>query len=143
MSGFGSGLKNSARVTWAARNTSGRSLIPLSTRSTSLMTGSYSISTSRMMPKRSPVRKCWVRVPWTMLHHIPRPFSLGIFCCDRTRTETSKGRVSPCGWYPAFCFAESSSLCANLVVTLYDALGQSLCTCVPGERVHLWQGVTH
>ena len=21
--------------------------------------------------------------------------------------------------------------------------GQSLCTCVPGERVHLWQGVTH
>ena len=24
---------------------------------------------------------------------------------------------------PAFCFAESSSLCANLVVTLYDALG--------------------
>ena len=68
MSGFGSGLKNSARVTWAARNTSGRSLIPLSTRSTSLMTGSYSTSTSRTMPKRSPVRKCWVRVPWTMLH---------------------------------------------------------------------------
>ena len=33
------------------------------------MTGSYSISTSRMMPKRSPVRKCWVRVLWTMLHH--------------------------------------------------------------------------
>ncbi len=26
------------------------------------------ISTSRMMPKRSPVRKCWVRVLWTMLH---------------------------------------------------------------------------
>ncbi len=72
MSGFGSGLKNSARVTWAARNTSGRSLIPLSTRSTSLMTGSYSISTSRMMPKRSPVRKYWVRVPWTMLHHTVR-----------------------------------------------------------------------
>ena len=47
--------------------------------------------------KRSPVRKCWVRVPWTMLHHIPRPFGLGIFCmCGqyRMRTETSKGRVS-------------------------------------------------
>ena len=33
------------------------------------MTGSYSISTSRMMPKRSPVRKCWVRVLWTMFQH--------------------------------------------------------------------------
>ena len=41
----------------------------LSTRSTSLMTGSYSISTSRMMPKRSPVRKCWVRVLWTMFQY--------------------------------------------------------------------------
>ena len=69
VSGFGSGLKNSARVTWAVRNTSGRSLIPLSTRSTSLMIGSCSTSTSRTMPRRSPVRKCWVRVLWTMLHH--------------------------------------------------------------------------
>lgn len=40
-----------------ALNTSGRSLIPLSTRSMSLMTGSYSISTSRTMPKRSPVKR--------------------------------------------------------------------------------------
>ena len=50
-------------------NTSGRSLIPLSTRSTSLTTGSCSISTSRMIPKPSPVKRCWVRVLWTMLHH--------------------------------------------------------------------------
>ena len=41
----------------AAQNTSGRSLIPLSTRSTSLMTGSYSISTSRTMPRRLPVKR--------------------------------------------------------------------------------------
>ena len=54
---------------------------PMSDETMSLMTGSYSISTSRMMPKRSPVRKCWVRVLWTMLHHILRPFGLGIFCC--------------------------------------------------------------
>ena len=55
-------------------------MIPLSTRSTSLMTGSCSISTSRMMPKRSPVRKCWVRVPWTMLHHeSPDQKGLGTF----------------------------------------------------------------
>lgn len=75
-------LENSARVTWAARNTSGRSLIPLSTRSTSLMTGSCSISTSWMMPKRSPVRKCWVRVLWTMLHQTrASDLGQGLFCC--------------------------------------------------------------
>ena len=44
--------------------------MPLSTRSTSLMTGSCSISTSRTIPKRSPVKRCWVRVLWRMLHHI-------------------------------------------------------------------------
>ena len=39
------------------------------------MTGSYSISTSRMMPKRSPVRKCWVRVLWTMFQYAEVEFT--------------------------------------------------------------------
>ena len=75
-------------------NTSGRSLIPLSTRSTSLTTGSCSISTSRTIPKPSPVKRCWVRVLWTMLHHIPRPFGLGIFCGGRYRTRTARAERS-------------------------------------------------
>ena len=44
-------------------------MIPVSTRSTSLTTGSCSISTSRTIPKPSPVKRCWVRVLWRMLHH--------------------------------------------------------------------------
>ena len=63
-----------------ALNTSGRSLIPLSTRSTFLTTGSCSISTSRTIPKPSPVKRCWVRVLWTMLHHeSPDQKGLGTF----------------------------------------------------------------
>ena len=35
-----------------------------------LTTGSCSISTSRTIPKPSPVKRCWVRVLWTMLRQI-------------------------------------------------------------------------
>lgn len=66
----------------------------LSTRSTSLMTGSYSISTSRMMSKRSPVRKCWVRVLWTMFQHAGIEFACGNHAVPMAQQQVDENAVA-------------------------------------------------
>ena len=58
------------------------------------MTGSYSISTSRMMPKRSPVRKSWVRVLWTMFQHAGVKFACGDHTVPVTQQQIDKNAVA-------------------------------------------------
>ena len=61
-----------------------------------------------------------------------RLIRVGSFCFGgryRTRTGTSKGRVSSWRWYPAFC--------------AIWRIGGNRCVRAHREPVHLWQGVTH
>ena len=65
--------------------------------------------------------------------------------CERTTRNSKRAKAGyhHDGGILPFCFAESSSLCANLVVPLYGAFGSSRCVRAYREPVHLWQGVTH
>ena len=49
---------------------------------------------------------------------------------------TVKGRVSSWRWHPAFCFAQSSLLCANLVNPLYGGIGGNRCVRAYRESVY-------
>ena len=99
----------------------------------------------------------WVRLALRFVHHTVR---------TRTRFFTRKGSGT-FFVYRKFCGRTTQSVKRAKAGYHYDSgilpfalrnqvrfvrtwsspymthWGQSLCTCVPGERVHLWQGVTH